>query len=293
MESKKLGLVAFATLLASFVAPSQAGEGIFGWIYTLDLQPQGKFEFQQHAQLNHKQKGDYDNWLLRSELEYGVSNDIQIGGYLNFDYVNAYQNNADNETAGSDIPEDIDVTQRYKKTRFKSVSMEAIWRITNPVVDPIGFGIYVEPEIGPLVKELETRIIVQKNLMDDRLILASNFVFLVEEDGLATNWKDPERSSHFDLLLGASYRFASNWSGGFDYRYHNDFAGYFYQSSTQHAHFIGPNVHYAGSNWWGTAALRHQIGGTCHHAGEAECNDGFVNDDHGRDELIFKVGIPF
>lgn len=268
-----------------------AGEGIFGWIYTLDLQPKGKYEFEQRAQWNHKQKGDYDNVKLRSEIEYGLTDSIQIGGYLNYDYVNAYQNDKFGETAGSDISESIDPSQRYRRFRFDSVSLETIWRITNPLTDPIGIGIYLEPEIGPDIKELEARLLLQKNFIDDRLIVASNLVFTTEKDEVASKI-NPEKASHFDLLAGASYHFADNWNAGFDYRYHNDYAGYFYQSVTQHAHFIGPNVHYATTNWWATVAWRHQIGGTCHNAGVDECNNGYVNDDHGREEFMFKFGIP-
>ena len=66
--------IVFSTLLAaSFTTNAFAGEGLFGWIYTLDLQPKGKYEFEQRAQLNHKQKGDYDNLKLRTEIEWAVS----------------------------------------------------------------------------------------------------------------------------------------------------------------------------------------------------------------------------
>lgn len=292
MQSKKIKILAAAALLAVFALSSQAGEGIFGWVYTLDLQPKGKAEFEQRANWNHQQNGEYNDVRMKSEIEYGLTDNIQLGGYINFQYVNAYQNDRFHETGGALIPESINTSNRYRNFRYDSASVEAIWRIMNPVTDSFGLGIYVEPEIGPNIKELEARLLLQKNLIDDRLILAANLAFVTERDSVA-NKQNPEKASHFDLLLGASYRFASNWSAGFDYRYHNDFAGYFYQEVTQHAHFIGPNLHYANANWWATAAMRHQLGGTCHNAGELECANGYVLDDHGHDELILKVGIPF
>jgi opacity protein-like surface antigen len=284
----------FLVLVVSLMSSSSAfaGEGLFGWIYTLDLQPKGKYEFEQRAQLNHKQNGAYDNLKLRTEIEYGLTDNIQLGGYVNSNYINANQNDKFGATAGGDIPESINTNKRYRHSRVESVSFETIWRITNPVVDPIGIGLYIEPEIGPYIKELEARLLLQKNLLDDRLILASNLVFTTEKDSYMSQ-ENPEKASHFDLLAGASYRFASNWNAGFDYRFHNDYAGYFYQSSTQHAHFIGPNLHYANEKWWVTAAWRHQISGTCKNAGVDECANGFVMDDHGREEFMLKFGMPF
>lgn len=290
MMLNKLGLAGF--LLGVSMA-TQAGEGLFGWVYTLDIQPKGQYEFEQRVQWNHRQEGgDYENFALKTEIEYGLTNDVQIAGYINTDYMNAKGNDRFGETAGSHIPESIDVSKRFRNFRYESASAELIWRILNPYTDVIGLGIYVEPTLGYDNKSIEYRVLLQKNLIDDRLVMAANLQFETERDEFATN-TDFEKASHADLLLGASYRFAPNWNAGFDYRYHNDFSGYFYQESTQHAHFIGPNIHYASKDWWTTIAWRHQIHGDCHGVGKLECSSGYVNDDHGRDEFMFKVGVPF
>ena len=88
-------LIAFSFVLATALHFSfaHAGEGVFGWIYTLDLQPKGKLEFEQRLQLNQQQAaGTYEAWTARSELEYGLTNDLQIAGYINSYYTNANQN---------------------------------------------------------------------------------------------------------------------------------------------------------------------------------------------------------
>ncbi len=97
-----------------------------------------------------------------------------------------------------------------------------------------------------------------------------------------------------DLLLGASYRVANNWTAGLEYRFHNDFDGYGFNTQTQRAHFIGPNVHYATKDWWFTAAWRYQPNGlsTCWEPGAAECSSGRVWDSHSKNEFILKVGRP-
>ena len=87
-----------ATLHFSF---AHAGEGAFGWIYTLDLQPKGKLEFEQRLQLNKQQaSGTYDAWTARTELEYGLTNDLQVAGYINSYYTSANQNYTNPEACG-------------------------------------------------------------------------------------------------------------------------------------------------------------------------------------------------
>jgi len=187
MNINRVVLLALGALV--FISPAvQAGEGNFGWIYTLDLQPKGSYEFEQRMQWNHRQEaGRYEDFDMRSEIEYGLSDNLQIAGYVNTNYVNANQNDRFGETAGSRIPESIDTSKSYSKFRYESVAAELIWRITNPYTDWIGIGVYFEPTLGYDNKSFEYRLLLQKNLMDDKLILASNLVFETERDEVARN----------------------------------------------------------------------------------------------------------
>ena len=79
----KKGVVLIGAAIALISQPAVAGDGLFGWIYTLDLQPKGKWEFEQRLQLNKQQAaGTYDSWFSRSEIEYGLTNDLQVAAYL-------------------------------------------------------------------------------------------------------------------------------------------------------------------------------------------------------------------
>lgn len=54
---KKIGL---AGLLLGLSVVANAGEGIFGWIYTTDLAPKGKFEYEHISFLqNGQSQGAY------------------------------------------------------------------------------------------------------------------------------------------------------------------------------------------------------------------------------------------
>ena len=277
-----------------------AGEGNFGWIYGLDLQPKGKAEIEQKLQLVRGQAaGTYDYWQGRTELEYGLTNDIQIAGYLNSYSINSDKNYTNPEacdqgvnpcTGGYGLPGSANTLDQYHAKGIDGISLESIWRISNPVTSPVGLGIYLEPTLGRLKDAFEGRIILQSNFLDDKLQLVSNIMFEVEKLKFDD---DVIEETVFDILAGFTYRIAPKWTAGLEYRFHNDFDGYGFGNQTQRAHFLGPNLHYATKNWWLTLAMRSQIGGQCWEPGTAECSDGKVWDSHGNNEYIVKVGVPF
>lgn len=289
-----------AILLAGLTTLSaHAGEGTFGWLYTLDIQPKGKLEFEQKVDVTHNQSAGSYNWTqYRSELEYGLTNDLQIAAYLNATTINANKNYINPEACNADVPctagfgvpaSTSGSTDSYRQRSIDGFSFEAIYRITNPLTSPVGVGVYIEPTYGKLENELETRIILQRNFLDDRLVVAVNLLSELEREKYADG---VIHNSMLDVLYGVNYRFAPRWTAGIEGRLHTDFDGNFYQSHSQTANFIGPVVHYAEKDWWITAAWRHQLNGVCFNDGTADCSNGHVSDNHGRDEVIVKVGFP-
>ena len=292
------GIVLAAAGVASPVGVTRAGEGAFAWVYTLDLQPKGKYEFEQRIDETHGQAvGSYNLALSRSELEYGLTNDIQIAGYLNAYSIQANKNYLSPETcdtvpctAGFGVPSRANTSAPYRRKGIDGVSFEAIWRLTNPVTSPVGVGLYFEPTFGRLEDELEYRVMLQSNFLDDRLIVVVNG--LVEQEKEKYAGDGIIRNTMLDLLYGVNYRFAPKWSGGIEGRWHHDSDGYFYNTHTQTANFVGPTFHYAAKDFWVTAAWRHQISGRCYADGTADCALGKVWDNHGRNQYMVKVGIP-
>ncbi len=293
-------------VLVTGALSAQAGESNFGWVYSLDLQPKGKFEFEQRFDRSvGQQTGTYSLDQYRSEIEYGVTDDFQVAAYANVFHVRADKNYINNDvcpnvnpcTAGFGVPNYYNDTDRsYSNTGgIDGYSLEAIWRLTNPLTSPVGVGLYVEPTVGKLQDSLETRLLLQSNLIDDKLILAGNLSYEIEKEHYTSGEENIIRQSHVDLLYGASYRFAPKLSAGFEGRYHNDFYGYHLNEHIQIANFIGPNLHYAAKDFWITAAWRYQLHGVCMGAGTGDCNDSrhIVSDDHGRNQFIVKIGIPF
>lgn len=76
-------LIAFCLVLAAalHLSLAHAGEAHLVGSIRWNLQPKGKWEFEQRLQLNQIQaSGTYDAWVARTELEYGLTNDLQVAG---------------------------------------------------------------------------------------------------------------------------------------------------------------------------------------------------------------------
>lgn len=295
------------TILPFFLACSisnftHAGEGLFGFLYTLDTQPKGTYEFEQRVDITHgQQTGSYNLGMYRTALEYGLSDNLQVAGYLNTYSIQANKNYTGEMcedgnapcTAGFGVPSSAHDNGPYRKLTVDGGSLELFWRAINPVTSPVGVGLYIEPTLGRLEDSLELRLLLQSNFLDDRLIVAMNL--LLEPEKEKYDNASTIRNSMADLLYGVSYRFAPNWSAGVEGRLHTDHSGYFLNNHIQTAHFIGPTIHYASQKWWATAAWRYQIKGRCFADGTADCATGYdkVSDNHGRNQFVVKFGFPF
>src|SRR5438093_1404611 len=84
-------LAMFALLGALFhLTAVHAGEPLFGYSYLTDTLPAGQREFEQWATLyTGKQQGEFRLWRLRSAYEYGVTDKLQVAGYLNYYHIHA------------------------------------------------------------------------------------------------------------------------------------------------------------------------------------------------------------
>jgi len=292
--TKKL-LLSMIVLLTN-IDPAHASEAIFGYVYTLDLTPKGGVEYEQWITDREGQaKGHFHDVLMRSEIEYGLTDNLQLSGYLNYSYINANRNSVNGETSGIDIPADHDPTKPFNALRFDTVSAELIWRALSPYTNPIGLGFYVEPEVGPRERAIELRVILQKNFLDDRLITAANVWAELEREDAGGG--EIERATMLETDLGISYRFAPKWFAGLEFRNHNEYVGYTVSTDDQEhtAFFIGPVLHYGSEKWWATLTLMHQFKATGFTDEQRDNIRGglIFGDEHTRfDGIRLAIGIP-
>jgi hypothetical protein len=270
-------------VLLALILPAQraaAEEPLIGYVYTTDLLPQGKFELEQWATWRaHKADGQFNVIEGRTEFEYGVNDRLQVAAYLNYEWAQAYHDNVIN---GSTLPPGtlanlyVGPDEHLNTTRFTGVSLEGIYRILSPYIDPVGLAVYVRPTIGPRFRELESRLILQENFLDDRLVFAFNagvvedwrsipqlvttvqpVTTVYDDDDVPRQWSG---KATINLGLAGAYRFMPNWSAGLEMENERGFrnANPFDSGQTNIAYYLGPSLHYAGQHLFGTVTYLNQ-----------------------------------
>jgi len=253
------------TLVAAVLAaqPVHADEPVFGFIYTTDLLPKGQTEIEQWMTWRHqKAHGYYDQLENRTEFSYGVTDRFQLSGYLNYNWTRAYHNAVDGKTTPPEQFADFSASpnERFDAARFVGVSVEGIYRVLSPYTDPIGLAFYLEPTIGPDFREIETRVILQKNFLDDRLIVASNLTWAPEIRPPLP--KPANVETDINWSFGVSYRFAPSWFFGWEFqneREMNNWAWWASHNWTNDAYYTGPTLHYGGKRFFVTLTVWEQL----------------------------------
>ena len=297
-EGGKRRRLALAVLLVAGlgVAGARAGEGLFSQTYAVDLLPAGHFEFEQTVRGRFERSfGSYQAFDGLTELEYGVTDNLQLGFYLNSGYVKA--------KGAPDEDDPLGATGFNRKRAFvRGISTELIYRVLDPVKEPVGLALYIEPEWNfadphnGLAYDksfgVEYKVLLQKNFLDDRLILALNL-------GLETEWNRYKGAKSYDgdldwsNSLGISYRVAPNWNLGWELYNHNEYANF---KNFEHAVlWTGPSIHYGGEKFWATLGVLRQVCGTPNGIDEngTFIGNGLFERSQEKWEITFKVGFPF
>jgi hypothetical protein len=257
---------ALAVMLSMAGSAALAEESMFGFVYTTDLLPQGGKEVEQWMTWRHqKNGGTYDQVEGRTEFEYGLASNLQAAVYLNYAWTQAYHNGPFGATtppeqfadyaAGSD--------DFFNAKRFTGVSGELIYRILSPYTDGIGLALYTEPTIGKNFFEIENKVILQKNFLDDLLTIAVNFTYAPEfrnvpgDDNPAVfNW---QMETDVNFGLAVSYRFIENWSAGFEFLNEREFNSFDFSHLSNSGYYLGPTLHFGGEHFFFTATALWQM----------------------------------
>lgn len=255
--------------------PAAADEPLFGDVYTTDLLPQGKYEVEEQLLWRtQKAHGSFNLLESRSELSYGLRDDFQLSGKLTYDWTRARQNAVDGTTTP---PEPFsayfpDANATFDRGHLVGVSVEGIYRILSPYTDPVGLGVYVEQTFGDRFIETELRLLLQKNFYDDRLVLAANLKWAPEirflpgdphaVPGTLEAGNNTNIETDLNFTVGASYRFAPNWSAGWEFANEREVNGWAVFARSQwmgNAFYTGPTLHYGGEHFFVTLAAEEQL----------------------------------
>ena len=163
---------------------------------------------------------------FRHELEFGLTEHLQLGIYVaDWSYVN-------------------DPTSNEHDFRYDSSAVELIYNLSNPTTDFLGLALYQEVRAGPETLELESKIVLQKNL--GRFVVAYNGTLEAAWEG--DNLKD--RGGELSQTVGVSYEMTPAWLLGVELLHEVDLPDW--SEAEASVVYAGPNLSYRRGNWWAT-----------------------------------------
>jgi hypothetical protein len=294
----RIGTVAAAVAWALVLGvAAHADENYFGYSYGTETLPKGRWELYNWLSWRHdKGGGDYDALDLKQEIEYGITDRFQASLYLNEAY-HAIHDSAPFEE-GEDGERESEFPNRHEFA-FQGVQTSFKYAFLSPYKDPLGLAVYVEPGYSRIDKvkgehadewELETKLLLQKNLLDDQLIAVFNATPEFELKKIRGE-HDTEAELELEFTGGLIYRIAPKWFAGIEARYHSDYPNFDDEWTRENwAMYVGPVLHYATERWWATLTVLPQVYGKPQ---VEERSRQLELDDHERLEVRLKTGFNF
>lgn len=213
-----------------------AGERSFAFTYGYGTVPKGGIEVEHYLTMYGKDGDRTRYWEHQVELEYGISDRLEAGVYVNFGQWDAE-----------------DIAFRKYKARLR-------YRLGSQGVAPIDVGLYLEYIGTPTLDShgVEAKLLLAKDV--DRFISAMDLEYAVEfEEGGIVHELEP--------TLGLGWRFAPWFALGVE----GKFEAYFRESGLDGPYaWAGPSLHLAGEGgrlWWTFAVLAPVTGDTMAHEG--------------------------
>jgi opacity protein-like surface antigen len=273
---------ALLALLGSTVPQAQADEHLFGWVRGAETLPDGHFDAYQFITLRTgKAQGHYRAWDFNTEVEYGVTDQLQLGVAVEQHYFDI------------DQVDELDDQNRYQ---FGGVELSAKYRVLSPFKDVVGLALRLElsylafDDVAGIEQEefdIQPEIILHKNFFDDTLITHLNI------GAKMAFGKKPAEEYDYELTFqggaGVAYRFAPNWFVGIEGHWRSEFPEADLGFHEHSVIFVGPSLHYGAKNWWATASYGYQVYGE----GVDEPVSGKTYAEEARNEFRLKVGLNF
>ena len=167
----RLGACVCAALLAPAFAPTsaRADEHLFGWVRGAETLPHGHADAYQFITLRTgKVAGTYRGWDFNTEVEYGITDQLQVGIAVEQHYFHIRE---------------VEELANASSYRFGGLELSAKYRVLSPFKDKVGLALRFEAgylwndDVAGIEQEevdLSPEIILHKNFLDDTLIFQVN-----------------------------------------------------------------------------------------------------------------------
>lgn len=241
--------LAFAGAAASsgWLLPVHAEDQPFLTMDSTDIEPEFGRELEQNFTWASGKPGQSFNAILgETEFEYGLSDQIKLAAIIDYDWTRARNH------AVSDAP-------AISGTALDSVGGEIVYQAMNVYFDPIGLGFLVSPAVGRNSRNIEAKVLLQKNFLNDRLRAVANLGgdFATERD--ADAWSDVSALT-FDA--GIAYNITWEWSAALEFNAEHSFAGLLLNGRGIPAattYFAGPTIQYVAHPWTASLGAQAQL----------------------------------
>lgn len=234
MKISLFPVIAAGLLVASLTPTSaSATERRFSYNYETTTAPAGSWEYEQWMTWKHY--SDKDTFDFRHEIEFGITDKLQLGVYL-ADW--SYEN-VDGGDSGAD---------------YKSSAIELIYQLTDPNKSAFGSALYGEFAVGDQEISLEGKFLLQKNF--GPLVLVYNAVLEAEWEGESLGNLD-EAVGVWENTFGASYQITPSFFVGVEAVHEIEFAEW--SDAGDHIVSVGPNVSFRKGNFFTTIAGLFQV----------------------------------
>lgn len=250
-----------------------ADHRIFTYTYEPETEPKGDWELEQYvtsrvgrdAAVGQK---DYQQWQFRTEVEHGFTDRYTVGFYVNDDYTH-YQD----PTTG----------RNFDVNRWAGFSLENRYNLLDPVQNPVGLTLYLEPTWDGQNAELEQKIILGQRHGEWKW--AVNLTHATEWSGDINNYE-----GELELSAGLARNLSERWTLGLEVRDHNELP--MYQQWENTAIYLGPTLSYHRQKWWAALTVMPQIYGW-NQTGNPDRNTHLELEGHERWNIRLAVGYTF
>ena len=235
LSARFLSALPFLALLCALTLAdtARADARRFAWNYVSTTAPQGTREYEQWVTWKTDRDTDplYDRVEFRHELEFGLTDRLQLGVYLtDWRYTRT--------SGGSD-------------TVVRSTAAELIYNLADPATAPLGIGLYGEVAIGAEKFALEAKLLLEKPL--GPLVAVSNTVIEAE-------WEDEDWTEDigvFEQTFGLSWDASPSLLVGAESVIEKEFPDWGAGSDT--VAWAGPSASYRMPAFWVTTAPLWQV----------------------------------
>jgi hypothetical protein len=233
-------LLALGTMLIT--GTGRADNRLFTYSYEPETEPRGDWEYEQSVTARVGRNAavgqeDYQHWELREEIEHGFTDRYTASLYVNNDYEQFKEPTTGHTTSNN---------------KWTGISIENRYLILDPVNNPVGLTLYLEPTYDGDNAELEQKIILGQRVGDWKSALNLTH---------ATEWTDQFRSKEGELEVsaGLARQLTRRWALGVELRDHNELPDYNQWQNT--AFYAGPVISYRRLGWWSALTVMPQVYG--------------------------------